>query len=136
MLGVHLHVFGLSGQQLIENVCKKKIFYFPFIQPLWPTRPIQSKYLGDIIDISGSIQATVDHRKTKGDEIQLEILSIINEIPLGKHRVEVALRLREAMLVNGILFNSEVWHGVTDAQIVKLESVDEALLRGLLKAHS
>ena len=113
MLGVHLHVFGLSGQQLIENVCKKKIFYFPFIQPLRPTRPIQSKYLGDIIDISGSIQATVDHRKTKGDEI----LSIINEIPLGKHRVEVALWLREAMLVNGILFNSEAWHGVTDPQI-------------------
>ena len=40
------------------------------------------------------------------------------------------------MLVNGILFNSEAWHGVTDPQIVKLESLDEALLQGLLKAHS
>ena len=40
------------------------------------------------------------------------------------------------MLVNGMLFNSEAWHGVTSAHIVKLESVDEALLRGLLKAHS
>ena len=63
-------------------------------------------------------------------------MSIVNEIPLGKHKIEVALRLREAMLVNGMLFNSEAWHGVTSAHIVKLESVDEALLRGLLKAHS
>jgi hypothetical protein len=33
------------------------------------------------------------------------------------------------MLQNGILFNSEAWHGVTSAQIVKVEKVDEALLR-------
>ena len=39
------------------------------------------------------------------------------------------------MLINGVLFNSEAWHGVTLAHIVKLESIDEALLRGILKAH-
>ena len=32
------------------------------------------------------------------------------------------------MLLNGILFNGEAWHGVTNAHIVKLEEVDEALL--------
>ena len=54
---------------------------------------------------------------------------------MGKYKVEVALRLREAMLINGILFNSEAWHGVTAAQIAKLEKIDEDLLRGILKAH-
>ena len=39
------------------------------------------------------------------------------------------------MLINGILFNSEAWHGVTAAQIAKLEKIDEDLLRGILKAH-
>ena len=96
----------------------------------------REKYLGDMIDKTGTLQATIDKRKTKGDGIVAEILSIVSEIPLGKHKIEVALRLREAMLVNGILFNSEAWHGVTNAHIVKLESVDEALLRGILKAHS
>ena len=57
-----------------------------------------------------------------------EILSIINEIPLGRHRTEVALKLREAMLIDGILFNSEAWHGVILAHIAKLETIDEALL--------
>ena len=40
------------------------------------------------------------------------------------------------MLLNGILFNSEAWHGVTNAHIEKLEKVDEALLREILQAHS
>ena len=73
-------------------------------------------------------------RKSKGQGIVANILSIINEIPFGKHRVEVGLRLREAMLLNGMLFNSEVWHGVTNAQIASLEAVDQTLLRGILNA--
>ena len=39
------------------------------------------------------------------------------------------------MLINGILYNSEAWHGVTNAHIVKLEQLDESLLRGILNAH-
>ena len=39
------------------------------------------------------------------------------------------------MLINGILFNSEAWHGITLAQIVRLEKIDQDLLRGILKAH-
>ena len=46
------------------------------------------------------------------------------------------MKLREAMLLNGILFNSETWHGMMHAQIVKLEQINEALLRGILKANS
>ena len=96
----------------------------------------KEKYLGDVIDKSGTIQATIDQRKAKGDGIVAEIISIINEIPLGEHKVQVALKLRDAMLINGILYNSEAWHGVTSAQIAKLEAVDESLLRSILKAHS
>ena len=39
------------------------------------------------------------------------------------------------MLLNGILFNSEVWQGTETKDIISLEKVDEALLRGLLGAH-
>ena len=44
------------------------------------------KRLGDMIDKSGSINATVESRKSKGQGIITGITSIINEIPLGKHR--------------------------------------------------
>ena len=65
-----------------------------------------------------------------------EILSIIKEIPLGKHKVKAALQLRESMLINGMLFNSEVWHVLSNAKLVKLERVDQSLLRGILNSHS
>ena len=79
------------------------------------------KYLGDIIDKSGKIQATIDKRLKRGEGIICEILSILSEIPLGKYKTEAALKLREAKLLNGVLYNSEAWHGVTDAQVLKLE---------------
>ena len=56
----------------------------------------QEKYLGDVIDESGTIQATIEKRKAKGEGIISEILSIIEEIPLGKHKTEVALTLHYA----------------------------------------
>ena len=94
------------------------------------------KYRGDVIDQSGTIQATINKRRIKGDGIVSEIISIIPKIPLGEHKMHVALKLREAMLINGILYNSEAWHGVTSAQIAKLEAVYESRLRNKLKAHS
>ena len=44
--------------------------------------------------------------------------------------------MRQAMLINGIMFNSEAWHDIEDKDIKPLEKVDEALLRGLLNAHA
>ena len=82
-----------------------------------------------------SIQATIENRKSKGQGIISEILLIIGEIPLGKHTTTVALKLREVMLLNKILFNNEAWHGVTKKHIKSLEVIDQQLLRGILKAH-
>ena len=97
---------------------------------------IREKYLGDIIDSNANIQATIDSRVNKGNGIVAEITSILEEIPFGKHKTEVAMKLREAMLLNGILFNVEAWHGITSKQIKSLEIIDESLLRSILKAHS
>ena len=40
------------------------------------------------------------------------------------------------MLINGMLFNSEAWHSVTEQDILALQKVDEMLLRYLLNSHS
>ena len=60
----------------------------------------------------------------------------MNEIPLGHWRVQAGLRLREALFINGILFNSEAWQGDIEEDIVNLEKIDQALLRGILGAHA
>ena len=93
-------------------------------------------YLGDIIHKSGMVKYTVEARVGKGYGAVNTILAITSEIPLGHWRIEAGLQLRQAILLNGILFNSEAWQGITDADLEQLEKVDEALLRGLLKGHS
>ena len=92
-------------------------------------------YLGDIIDESGTNKPNFEKRKSNGYGIVSNILAIVNEVPLGQWKVEAGLRLRQAMLINGILYNSEAWHNVNDKDVNILEKVDEALLRGLLQAH-
>ena len=93
------------------------------------------KYLGDVIDKSCKIQAAINKRLKRGEGIISEILSILSEISLGKYKTEAALKLREAMLLIGVLYNSEAWHGLTSAQVVIMEQLDESFLRGILNAH-
>ena len=88
------------------------------------------------MDQSGKIRNTVEDRRNKGYGIVAEILAIVNDIPLGKYKMEIGLMLRQAMLLNGVLFNSEAWHGVSLDDIKTLESVDEQLSRSIINAHS
>ena len=96
----------------------------------------KEKYLGDYIDKTGKIKTTIDDRVGKGWGIVSEIRAIINEVPLGKYKLEIGLKLRQAMLVNGLLFNSEAWHSVSQDDISSLEKIDEALPRFLLGSHA
>ena len=50
--------------------------------------------------------------------------------------MDTALILREAMLLNGIMTNSEVWYIVKEEHIKTLESADNELLRKVFNAHS
>ena len=68
----------------------------------------KEKYLGDLIS-NGTIRNTIEGRKNKGYGMVNEILAIIDEIPLGSYKMEIGLRLRQAILLNGILI---VKHGM------------------------
>lgn len=79
--------------------------------------------------MDGSNKINTKDRTSKGFDIAANILSIRKEIPFGKYQLEVALRLHEAMFVNGILTNSEVIYGLTKKEMIKLEKNYEFLLR-------
>ena len=57
-------------------------------------------------------------------------------IPIGNLRVQIGLELRKSWLINGILYNSEVWHGMKDSDIASFVIIDQYLIRGLLNSHS
>ena len=58
------------------------------------------KYLGDIVDQSGKIEATIENRIKRGQGAVAQIKAILSEIPFGHHRMEVALKLRESIFLN------------------------------------
>ena len=86
--------------------------------------------------LSLAIKANIEKRKARGYGIVNNILAIVNEIPLSFRKIQAGLLLRQAMLINGILFNSEAWHNISSKDVMVLEKVDQALLRGLIGAHS
>ena len=96
----------------------------------------QEKYLGDVINSNGTVRDTIDDRKNKGFGIVNEIIALLDEIPLGRYKMEIGLKLRQAMLLNGMLYNSEAWHSLGESEIRILETVDEHLLRSLVKGQS
>ena len=96
----------------------------------------KEKYLGDTINRTGSQRATIQDRKQKGFGIIGQIIAIIKEAPLGQWRMRSGMLLRNSMLINSMLFNSEAWHGIVKDDIQIFSRVDESLLRALLSAHS
>ena len=96
----------------------------------------QEKYLGDIIDKSGTQRATIKYRKSKGYGIVGQIIAITEEAPLGKWRVKSGLLMQNSWLVNSMLYNSEAWHATVKDDTEILNWVDESLLSWLVSAHS
>ena len=79
---------------------------------------------------------TIQQRTFKGYAYISEIRALLSDMPFGHRRVQVGLMLRDAMFVNGILLNSEAWHGITKKNIEQLEVMDRSLLKYIVKAHS
>ena len=96
----------------------------------------ECSYLGDILSVSGSIDATIESRRQKGIGICSQIFGMVNGLSLGHYFYKIAFKFREAMLLNGMLTNLEVWHPVSDQQIEVLENIDLMFLRKIFKGHS
>ena len=93
---------------------------------------VKEMYLGDYITPLGGTKVTISDRVSKGYGLLSEIKAIIEEIPLGKYRVDIGLKLRQAILINGLLYNSEAWHSITMNDVHQFEKIDNILLRFLL----
>ena len=95
----------------------------------------QEKYLGDIIHQNGKQHATIVDRILKGYGILANITAILTDIPLGRRRVEVGLDLRQALWINGILHNSEVWQDLTEQDKKELNKIDHYILQLIVGSH-
>ena len=86
-------------------------------------------YLGDVVCSSGENNLNINHKVTKGVSAVSQIVSMLNQVSLGHYYFEIALVMRETMLVSKMLSNSEVWYNITKDQYTKLERIDEMFIR-------
>ena len=89
-------------------------------------------YLGDVISNTGSNEKNIEKRKNEGLAAINQISSILNLTSLGHFYFEIALILRQSILISKLVFNSEVWYKVTNKQLEKLEQIDELYMRKIL----
>ena len=95
-----------------------------------------TKYLGNILSSNGGIKETISDRRNKGWGLISKVKAILDEVPLGPHRVEAGLLLRRAMLVNSLLFTAETWSGLSERDLARLQVVDTAMMRAITGGHS
>ena len=93
------------------------------------------KHLDDFINESGQPKSTIFLQTSKEYRIVSRILSLLGDLAVGNLRVQIMLTLRHTWLINGILFNSKIWHSTNTEQINQLVDIDKYLLRGLVGAH-
>ena len=86
-------------------------------------------YLGDVVSSDGSNLENIKFKANQGIGAVSQILSMINRVSLGHNYYEIALIMRESMLVSKLVSNSEVWYNITKDQYTKLERIDEMFLR-------
>ena len=71
--------------------------------------------------------------RNKGVGTQNKIIQMLKRMPGGEYHFEIAIILRNALLISSILTNSEVWYGVTQADTEQLEQVDEMWMQSLFE---
>ena len=95
---------------------------------------LEEKYLGDVISTDGRNIKNIKTRILKGKGINSRILTILDGIPYGQFYFEVAILLRNSLLVSSMLTNTEAWYNITKSEMELLETIDLQFLRSILKA--
>ena len=93
----------------------------------------EDTYLGDVISCDGRNTKNIKKRISKGLGIITEILHLLEMVSLGEHFMEIATLFREALFVNAIIKNAEIWYGLSLSEIEEFEKLDRLLLRKILQ---
>ena len=96
----------------------------------------QEKYLGQINSIDGTNVKNILNQAAKGAGMAKLIEGVLNYVPRGKFHFETAMIFRNVHLFSSMLSCSEVWYGLTEWDLRKLEQTDENLLRHILNCSS
>ena len=84
----------------------------------------EDTYLGDVLSADGRNTKNISERISKGLGIISQIFNLLDRISFGPHLIEIAVLLRNSMLVNGTLTNAEIWYNLSKSEIYEFEKLD------------
>ena len=90
------------------------------------------KYLGDVLSSDGKNTKNIKDRISKGVGIINNILNLLDLVNFGQFAFEVAVLLRNSMLINGVMTNAEVWYNFSKIEIQEFENLDKLFFGKLL----
>ena len=64
---------------------------------------------------------------------KIQIMNMLELISFGPYFFEIALLLRESIMINSILTNVELWYNLTKNEIKEFEDLDKLLFTKLLE---
>ena len=77
----------------------------------------QAVYLGDVINQDGSNTGHIRDRVSKGMGQMNTVMNLLKTVSFGSKFFEIAVTLREAHLVNGMLSTTEILYGLRKREI-------------------
>ena len=93
-------------------------------------------YLGDKVSADARNTRNIQDRVRKGAGIIGQIMKILHKTSFGTATVEIALLMRESLLINGMLTNAEIWHNLTQAETEELDKIDRLFFQKLCRVPS
>ena len=93
----------------------------------------EDRYLGDILSSDGRNTKCIKERISKGVGIQNQILNLLEMISFGPFHFEIAVLLRNSMLIPGTLTNAEIWYNFSNSEIQEFEKMDKMFFSKLLE---
>ena len=89
-------------------------------------------YLGDLLSSDGKNTKNIRNRISKGIGLISQIFNLLESASFGPHYFEIAMLLRESILVNGVTTNAEVWHNINESEIEEFNNLDKLFFHRLL----
>ena len=131
-----LHVDGWKVREVTEVTTGEKNLEDEYAGVHEMKEVEDEKYLGDVLSNDGKNIKNITARKNRGLGVITQIMSILADICFGNFYFEVAIILRNSLLISSLLTNAEAWYNLTHADIKELERVDEMLFRKILECPS
>ena len=81
-------------------------------------------------------QISIEKMRNKGIGLKNKVIQMLEAMPGGRYHFIIAKIFQNSYILSSILSSSEVWYGITQVELERLEQVDEIWMKELMECSS